>query len=102
MTIAIAVAIVVTLGVIAVVWSGKGATMDGASAKVACREFVERQLKSPSTADFTGEAVNGSGPFIVTGAVDAQNSFGATVRETYACTVRADGDTWRLESLTGL
>jgi hypothetical protein len=38
----------------------------------------------------------------VTGAVDAQNSFGAMIRSNFTCSVRLDGDTWYLTSLTGL
>ena len=38
----------------------------------------------------------------VAGQVDADNSFGAKLRLNDECKIRADGDTWRLESLTRL
>lgn len=81
----------------------KGDPVDGYDAQVACKTFVERQLKAPSTAKFSGLSHSGSGPrWTVTGAVDAENSFGATVRSNWTCTVRISGDEFKLESLTGL
>lgn len=51
-----------------------------------CEARIEKLLKSPATADFASTAT-GSGTWTVTGTVDAENSFGATVRATYQCTV---------------
>lgn len=71
-------------------------------AVVACKRFVEERLTAPATADFSGETVTGEGPFTVTGTVDAENAFGAKLRSTYTCVVRASGDTLVLDSLAGL
>lgn len=65
-------------------------------AKDSCHEWVKERLKSPSTASFSGDTVSGSnGDYTIAGAVDSQNSFGATVRSTWTCTIRLDGNTWR-------
>lgn len=58
-----------------------------------CEARVEKLLKSPSTADYDSNATgSGTGPWKITGVVDAQNSFGATVRASYGCTVTMSGD----------
>lgn len=77
-------------------------------AQVMCKDFVRDNLKSPSSADFGGllddwdealflEAEKASefgvdttnlrntGIWVVTGQVDAQNSFGAMIRSRYTC-----------------
>ena len=76
---------------------------DKISAWVAAEQFIENQLKSPSTADFgwqsTDECVTdlGGGTYRVKGWVDAQNAFGATVRTDFVLTVRCTGnDRWQL------
>jgi hypothetical protein len=65
-------------------------------------------LKSPSTASFlydTEEAFHIKGKpdnyFVVRGAVDAQNSFGATIRTWYSCQVHYDvsKQDWVLDNL---
>lgn len=69
---------------------------EGNSAKQieACRNKVKTQLKAPATARFSEESV-GRQPtgdlYEVHGLVDAQNGFGALLRERYTCTVTADG-----------
>ncbi len=69
-------------------------------------DFVERRLKSPSTAKFpkTMERSNhitdlGGGKFEINSWVDSQNSFGATIRTNFSCTVAIDGETARCEEL---
>ena len=61
---------------------------DETEAWVAAQLIVEKQLKSPSTAKFCrkGEAtiVRDGNSWTVTGYVDAQNSFGATLRNEFA------------------
>jgi hypothetical protein len=58
-----------------------------------CEARIEEQLKSPATAKFDSTAT-GSGTWTVRGTVDAENSFGATVRSNYECTVVVnDNDT---------
>lgn len=76
-----------------------------ATAVYMCEEFVKDRLKAPRTAKFSHEVPAKFGvAWRVTGAVDAENSFGVPLRLTYTCTVRAkDGkDTWELVTLTGL
>ena len=69
------------------------------------KKFVEERLKAPSSADFCSYSDAtvtdlGGGRFSVSAYVDAQNSFGATIRTYYSCVLRStDGDTWTLESL---
>ncbi|MDF2691703.1 MAG: hypothetical protein K0S65_86 [Labilithrix sp.] len=60
-------------------------------AESACEGAVEQNLKAPSSAEYDSSA-SGSGPWTVTGSVDAENSFGAMIRSTYTCSVeQADG-----------
>lgn len=80
---------------------------DEIGAKVVCEQFIEDRLKSPSSADFqnSGEyIVTGSGAtYTVQGYVEADNSFGASLRSNWTCTVHEEGDDrWTLVSLTGL
>lgn len=69
-----------------------------AGAEVACERFVERQLKAPSTAKYkdrvTVQGIDKS--WTVTGNVDAQNSFGAMIRNGFICQTMttAGGDSW--------
>ncbi len=83
-----------------------------------CKDFVRKNLKSPSTADFGGwlekrdkavfvptEKINdlglkidisklhNSGIWAVAGQVDAQNSFGAMIRSEYICVMDYDKNT---------
>lgn len=74
-------------------------------AKFACRSFVEKSLKAPSTAEFQNydqfTIIGGvDGSYIVGGYVDAQNSFGAKLRTKFHCTVTKTGDNWQLLKLT--
>lgn len=78
---------------------------EAVDAWVICQQHVEERLKSPSTADFpAGYSQYTShlrdGRYRVHAYVDAENSFGATIRNQFDCTVRwISGDTYRLESL---
>lgn len=74
------------------------------SARLGCHDFIERELKAPSTADYSGEETTGAYvTFTTTGAVDAENSFGAKIRANFVCIVEStDHDTWRLVSLSGI
>jgi hypothetical protein len=58
-------------------------------AQAQCRDLVEGSLKAPATAEF-GElsAAKLLGEWTVTGYVDAENSFGAMLRNNFQCTVR--------------
>ncbi|WP_284536317.1 hypothetical protein [Nocardioides sp. T2.26MG-1] len=73
-----------------------------AGAKDVCQQFVGKRLKSPGSADFSGETVteNTDGSWTVSGDVDSQNSFGGLVRNSYTCKVRhTSGADWRLVDL---
>lgn len=75
-----------------------------AYAIVKCQEAVKNQLKSPTTADFTGSSATGDGTWTVTGSVSSQNGFGATVRSSFQCSVMVEaesaGASVRVDSLT--
>lgn len=63
--------------------------LDRIEAIVDCHFAVKDVLKAPSTAEFVGRerfARVGGGEYIVHGEVDAQNAFGATLRNDYRCT----------------
>jgi hypothetical protein len=79
-----------------------GATM----AKSDCDRFVRESLRAPRTAIFAeiSEAVvreEGAGRFVVDSWVDAENGFGAMLRNGFTCIVRYRGEEPVLESLGG-
>lgn len=81
--------------------SGDDEPSDG-MARVMCEGFVEDRLKSPSSADFQRPTTTeiGANTWRVVGSVDAENSFGATLRVDYECTVRGNSDgEWTLVDL---
>lgn len=72
------------------------------------QEFVKRQLKSPSTAEFPRITANGVKStwqgecnFQVIAFVDAQNSFGAVLRSRYIALLEyyPSSDEWRAKSV---
>lgn len=68
-------------------------------ARDVCQQFVEDRLKSPGSADFSSEEAteNSDGSWTVTGDVDSDNSFGASIRNSYTCKVRhTTGERWKL------
>ena len=70
------------------------------TAWVACKMAVERRLKAPTTADFEtgghlGVFVSGES-FAVESYVDAENSFGAMLRNSFSCSGTTDGKTARV------
>jgi len=67
----------------------------GIEARMQCEKWVKAKLKAPSTADFSGQVVSG-GPvsWTASGDVDSENSFGGTVRSSWTCEIRIDGDRW--------
>ncbi|PRW95830.1 hypothetical protein C7A07_25055 [Pseudomonas fragi] len=80
-------------------------------AYVMSQTFVKRGLKAPSTADFGSYSESQVKPmpagasackFLVIGHVDAQNSFGAMIRNRYIVTVaKAKGqDSWTASDMT--
>lgn len=64
-------------------------------ARVLCERSVKDQLKAPSTAkfdmpDISSRKVASGIEVTVRGSVDAQNSFGAMIRNRYTCEATAD------------
>jgi hypothetical protein len=92
------------VGLVSYALGHHGPDRDGAV--LACQDFVERGLKAPAGAKFpllSQAGVSHSGDlFTVYSYVDAQNSFGVRLRESYTCVVQYDHGDWRLHSLTGL
>lgn len=78
---------------------------DALSAYTMCQQFTEQRLKAPSTAKwpwgYSDKTTDlGGGRYRVRTYVDAQNSFGAMIRNQVDCTVRfVGGDKWQLENL---
>ncbi|MBA4376972.1 MAG: hypothetical protein C0401_12490 [Anaerolinea sp.] len=100
------VVIALCIGVASMISGGDSETSisPSESAWYACRQFVEDRLKAPKTADFERYDANkvtkyNKSEWIVTITVDAQNSFGAMIRSEFICSVRDQGDTWKLLSL---
>lgn len=69
-------------------------------------DFVEKKLKSPSTAEFPGVTEKdkhitdlGGGKYKINSWVDSQNGFGATIRTNFSCTIVFEGDKVRCENL---
>lgn len=63
-------------------------------AVAACKQSVLTRLKTPSVAKFSPPSetrISGTGPYTVTGYVDSQNSFGATLRLDFTCEMSPDG-----------
>ena len=88
--------------------SGPGYSFEAIQARGACENLIRPHLKSPSTADFLSKTEKatflhdkGGLYFKVTGAYDAQNSFGAMIRTRYTCYVHYNEgtDRWYLDSL---
>lgn len=71
-------------------------------AKQMCKDAILLQLKSPSSADFNNQEVTYTWvtwkEALVTWTVDAQNSFGASIRNSYSCYFKWMWETYNLES----
>ncbi|MBF0368555.1 MAG: hypothetical protein HQL52_03770 [Magnetococcales bacterium] len=73
----------------------------------ACQTFVKQKLKNPDSAEFPYDYltptfhVEGGYGWDVTGKVNAQNEFGATVKEQWNCKTKTmdQGKTWNLFEL---
>jgi hypothetical protein len=83
------IVIVLILTISSAVGGGSSSSGDSVEAQIACEERVKQELKSPSTAEFD-DTVTGSGPYTVNGTVDSENSFGASLRSNFQCSVRVD------------
>ncbi len=82
----------VLLAIIGGISGGGGSDLKFDAYYTATASFVPAHLKAPSTAKFaaygeSGVSVDGD-VYTVTGWVDAQNSFGAMVRQRYICKMR--------------
>ena len=102
--VAIVVMMMMGVGLGALMLGGPSAPAgpDDMDALTVCQQFVEKQLKAPSTAEFSGHIIKNSNPdWTVTGDVDAENAFGVMLRNRYVCnvSVNPDGKTWRLTGL---
>lgn len=69
---------------------------DTIDATVVCKKFVKKRIKTPATADFGGfesdnKDIAPGMSYTVSAYVDAQNSFGANVRNDFTCKVRYEG-----------
>ncbi|WOL30529.1 hypothetical protein [Pseudomonas fragi] len=108
------------IGAIAITLAGCGDVTPEQREAIACgptmayvmsQTFVKRGLKAPSTADFGSYSESQVTPmpagesackFLVIGHVDAQNSFGAMIRNRYIVTVaKTKGlDSWTASEMT--
>lgn len=90
----------VVVAVAGITWWSVATGGGSSGAATECRERVEARLKAPSTADFQSSSTRELGStgdrWEVTGVVDAENSFGGTVRLTYKCDLTYDdtADSW--------
>lgn len=72
-------------------------------AHIGCEGVIEKSLKSPSTAKFSSYAESSvteeDNVYTVHAYVDAQNSFGATIRKSFTCrsTYNPANGKWRLD-----
>lgn len=77
---------------------------DKISAMVTCEKFVRDRLKAPATTTFTGLRMmdRGEHHWSVTGYVDAQNGFGALIRNQFGCelTFEGLGKPWSASAVT--
>lgn len=85
--------------------SGFNPDAQAVGAWVICQDFLEDQLKAPSTADYPCcysdfTTYQGNRVYEVRSYVDAENSFGAKIRNRFVCRVEYRGnERWRLRDL---
>lgn len=75
--------------------------IDKTDAITTAQQFVKEQLKAPTTASFSEDAWhdNGDSTYVVSGKVDAQNSYGAKIRQDYIVKMQyLGGDYSKIES----
>jgi hypothetical protein len=112
----IAVLLLLIVGGCAGLWVLSGGGRAGSSASFApspigawvdCRDFVTKNLKAPASAQFplsndpsVSIALLSNGRWAVVGYVDAQNSFGAQLRQPFTCQISYSGTTVTLQKLT--
>lgn len=68
----------------------------------ACQDAVRKQLRSPSTAKFSEDRVveEAGATHYVHGVVDAQNGFGAMLRNRYECIANQSADRWSIADVS--
>lgn len=93
----IVVAVAVALGGVAVVYNIDSGEPDTEAAFEAAKDAVLKNLKAPATAQFPEYAAEfvddlEGGQFRVTSYVDAQNGFGAMIRNDFTCVVVVERD----------
>lgn len=99
--VAVAIALVIVVSLMS--WSLSGGTSTGNkySAQSACEDGVKARLKAPSSAKFSNMRYDEKGSsYTIRLDVDAQNSFGAAIRNTFTCELTWTGSSYRLDSLT--
>lgn len=82
---------------------------ESSMAHIQCKEFVKDRLKAPSSAEFTFLDFSASkladSQYVIRSYVDAQNAFGAKLRNNYTCVVKWNGSdhsdirNWELVSM---
>ncbi|MCO4263731.1 hypothetical protein NG697_12495 [Pseudarthrobacter sp. MDT3-26] len=83
--------------------NGSADTGNKYGAQSACEDGAKARLKSPSSAKFSNMRYTEKGSsYTIRLDVDAQNSFGAALRNTVTCEVTWTGSRYRLENLAGL
>lgn len=93
--IAAVIGLAVVVGVVACVAGsirGSDSSNDDLESISQCETRIEKMLKSPSTAAFDSTSESDGGKWTVTGTVDSENGFGASVRSNYQCTVVINDD----------
>lgn len=91
--------LILVAALVSITGDNESSAQDDIGAFVAARRLVREQLKAPSTAEFcdysAARIAYRAGEYTVAGWVDAQNSFGATLRKPFVCRVRRDaGGFW--------
>jgi hypothetical protein len=104
-----AVAVIALIVVVMLSGSDSSERDHSTMAVIQCQHFVRDRLRAPSTADFPfldhSTRSAGSDRYVVTSYVDAQNGFGATIRNNWRCEIQfsggeeADRRNWRLINL---
>ena len=82
---------------------------DDQMASFMCGEFIKKQLRDPSSAEFVTKPIEGraakapNGSYVSLLTVRANNGFGGKKVSTFDCEVAKDGSgTWQLKSLSEL
>lgn len=100
----ITAALSLTTAPMLVACSSEPAQPDKYGAQDVCEQFVEKRLKAPASAEYENTTTSeAGGQWTVEGDVDAENSFGAQIRNHYVCVVEptdAEGTNWTLVDIS--